>query len=196
MADPLKGNKAGATPGKLILIGVLAVVLIGVLYIQFSGSDSASSRSARKPESARPAAARRAPAKETVEAAATSEDDTVQQAIDEAVWKSPDLATVVAYDPFALPYRFPQPHIQGTNVRGAEADLGGQGIDAAARAVEQLNKRLEELRQQGVQVILKEQDQYVALIGDQTVHVGDEIDGLTVTEITPSGVRVERKIQE
>ena len=79
---------------------------------------------------------------------------------------------------------------------GAEADLSGQGIDATARAVEQLNKRLEELRQQGVQVILKEQDQYVALIGDQTVHVGDEIDGLTVTEITPSGVRVERKIKE
>ena len=109
VADPLKRNKAGATPGKLVLIGVLAVVLIGVLYIQFGGSDTATSRSARKPKSAQPAAARPVPTKETVEAAATSGDDTVQQAIDEAAWKSPDLATVVAYDPFALPYRFPQP---------------------------------------------------------------------------------------
>ena len=33
-----KNKKLGATPGKLALIGVLAVVLVGVLYVQFGGA--------------------------------------------------------------------------------------------------------------------------------------------------------------
>jgi hypothetical protein len=43
-------------------------------------------------------------------------------------------------------------------------------------------------------VIVRERDQYAAMIGDRIVHVGDEINGFTVTVIDPaSGVRVERK---
>jgi hypothetical protein len=34
------------------------------------------------------------------------------------------------------------------------------------------------------------------MIGDRTLHVGDEIDGFTITAIEADGVRVERKIQE
>ena len=33
----------------------------------------------------------------------------------------------------------------------------------------------------------------MAMIGDRMVHVGDEINGFTVTEIDPQGVHVERK---
>ncbi len=63
-----------------------------------------------------------------------------------------------------------------------------------AEAVAQLQMQLRELEQRGVQVIVRERDQYAAMIGDRVVHVGDEIDGFTVTVIDPtSGVRVERK---
>jgi hypothetical protein len=66
-----------------------------------------------------------------------------------------------------------------------------------AEAIEQLRMELETLQQRGVQVILRHRDQYVAMIGDRTVHVGEEIDyGFVVTAIEPDGVRVERKIHE
>ena len=48
-------------------------------------------------------------------------------------------------------------------------------------------------KQRGVHVIVREGDQYVAVIGDRMLHVGDEINGFTVTAIDPDGVHVERK---
>ena len=56
--------------------------------------------------------------------------------------------------------------------------------------------QLEELKQRGVHVIVSKNDQYVAMIGDRMIHVGDEINGFTVTAIDPEGVRVERKEAE
>jgi hypothetical protein len=52
------------------------------------------------------------------------------------------------------------------------------------------------LQERGVNVIVRGRDEYVAMIGNRTVHVGDDIDGFTVTAIEPDGVRVERKIQQ
>ena len=63
-----------------------------------------------------------------------------------------------------------------------------------ADTVAKLQTELEELRQRGVSVIVKQHDEYVAMIGDRTIHVGDEINGFTVTAIEPDGVRVERKV--
>jgi hypothetical protein len=62
--------------------------------------------------------------------------------------------------------------------------------------VAKLRDELEKLRQRGVGVIVRERDKFVAMIGDRTVHVGDEINGFTVTAIEPDGVRVERKVAE
>lgn len=199
MADRPGRVKGGATPGKLTLIGVLAVVLVAVLYIQFGGSDSAADARARKPRPARPAGAGRAAAvnADDKKPRAETKEDAARRPVDDAAWKLPDLTTVIAHDPFALPSRFPQARPQdSTLVANAEAKTAKQDADTAARTLEQMNQRLEEMRQLGVKVILKQKDHYVALVGDQTIHVGDEINGFTVTEITPSGVRVERKIEE
>jgi hypothetical protein len=46
------------------------------------------------------------------------------------------------------------------------------------------------LKQQGVHAIIKREREYVAIIGDKEVHVGDEIDGFTVIAIDADGVRV------
>ena len=52
------------------------------------------------------------------------------------------------------------------------------------------------LQARGVNVIVRGRNEYVAMIGDRTLHVGDEFEGFTITAIEPDGVRVERKIQE
>jgi hypothetical protein len=65
-----------------------------------------------------------------------------------------------------------------------------------AEAIERLQTELKALQERGVHVIIRGRDQYVAMIGDRTLHVGDEINGFTVTAIEPDGVRVERKLKE
>ena len=198
MVNQLQQKKVGATPGKLILIGVLAVVLLAVLYIQFGGSGAPTGPAARKPKSARPAATRRVAVRRgdgRVEEART-ETGGPQQSVDKAIWAPPELDAVAAYDPFALPYRFPQPYSSDTGAANVNPDTGKSGVDALAREREQIAQRLDELRKRGVQAITKENGEWVASIDGRTIHVGDEIDGLKVTEITPSGIRVERKIEE
>ena len=108
------------------------------------------------------------------------------------------MTAVTAYDPFALPRTFPQPAKAATDTKSAAADklIAAAAADDAkklAEAVEKLRMQLKELEERGVHVIIRERDQYAAMIGDRMLHVGDEINGFTVTAIDPSGVSVERK---
>jgi hypothetical protein len=45
-----------------------------------------------------------------------------------------------------------------------------------------------------VQVIIKRNDQYVAIVGDQEVHVGDQLDGFTVIAIDADNVYVAKDL--
>jgi hypothetical protein len=194
--SPTALEKIGLTRGKAVLVGALAFVLLGVLYWQFAGSTTASSSDPvgytppRRVAVPRPPAAKPAPA-----TAVAGERRRVAMAIDPAKWKSPELSSVVDYDPFALPEAFPQPVITAVGndgdslVAAATADTAQQ----LAEEVERLRTQLQELKERGVQVIVRERDQYAAVIGDRMLHVGDEINGFTVTGIDPSGVHVERK---
>ena len=211
MAEAQTSSKSGLTRGKAILIGVLAVALIGVLYVQFGrgGEKPAGEPSNYRPP--RPALAVQpvnAPAKPVTLASAKtpsnaepSKDKTAATApvIDGTRWKSPKLETIVAYDPFALPPAFPQPPkiTAGGKATGADGLIAAAVADDTkkiAEAAENLRMQLEELKQQGVHVILRKGDQYVAVIGDRMLHVGDKIDEFTVTAIDPDdGVHIERK---
>jgi hypothetical protein len=173
----------------------LATVLAAVLYLQFGGMRSAAGRTAPMP--AAQADADRSPSADADKQEQESETDThaARRPVAGAAWKPPDLASVIAYDPFALPARFPQPSLRGSKPATTSENVK-HDTDVANRALEQMQQQLDQMRQMGVQVILNGQDQYVALIGDQTIRVGDEINGFTVTEITPAGVRVERKIDK
>jgi hypothetical protein len=191
------GRASGSVaPGKLILIGVLAVVLVAVLYAQFGGRGSAAERTAGKSTPGRQATDERVSAADTDKQArgAETDNEAVRVPVDRSAWNPPDLATVVAYDPFALPSRFPQPRLEESKP-ASESDAAKRAVDGA-QALEQVQKQLDDMRQLGVKVILEQHGQYVALIGNQTIRVGDEVNGFTVTEITPTGVRVERKIEE
>jgi hypothetical protein len=120
-------------------------------------------------------------------------------AADASRWKSPDLSVVLAYDPFALPTEFPRSaQVAGASraqVAAIEATLA-ENADQMAEAIESFRVELEQLQQRGVHVIVRGRDQYVAMIGERTIHVGDEIGGFTVTAIEPDYVRVERKVQK
>ncbi len=128
-----------------------------------------------------------------------SSTSAVAAGVDETRWKSPKLADVVGYDPFALPSTFPKPKTidpSDANAEGLVAAAAEEDAKKLADAIAQLQTQLQTLKERGVQVIVRERDQYVAMIGDRTLHIGDEINGFTVTEIDPGGVVVERKASQ
>jgi hypothetical protein len=187
----------------LILIGVLAVVLCAVLYIQFGGSltwseTTTSALPSPVPLEPEPDAERAAavpPA--TDEAIAAEVPRKTAVALDN--WHMPDLAAVVQYDPFAMPESFPrlpQGALEGVVAQAGDGAAAEATADQAAFEMEreQTQTQFEGLRQQGVRVIIKREDEYVAIIGDQEVHVGDEIDGFTVIAIDADGVRVAKDL--
>jgi hypothetical protein len=217
VAEPGTSSKQGGlTRAKAILIGVLAVVLVVILYVQFGSSgaklnfDGVGYRPPHRAAAPQPASATANPAtagmppgssavgKSAAASAAANGETIVAPIIDETRWKSPQLAAVIAYDPFALPAAFPQPPrvgIGGKLVGPEELIEAAEADDAKrlAEAVEKLRMQLEELKQRGVHVIVREHDKYAAMIGDRMLYVGDEINGFTVTAIDTNGVHVERK---
>jgi hypothetical protein len=195
-------SKHGLTPPKAILIGVLALVLVGVVYIQYGRSSdnevfepvatiATKVATASRPVSSTPTSAG------TIKAETDGSTQAALLEIDQSQWKSPELSVVIAYDPFALPSGFPQPPRVATDPRLASGDLvastAAEKAKKMADVLEELRTQLEDLKQRGVHVIVSQNDQYVAVIGDRTIHVGDEINGFTVTEIDLEGVRVEWK---
>ena len=209
MAEAKTSSKKGLTRGKAILIGVLSIVLVVILYVQFGGGGEKPGGEAVGYRPPRPAVAVQpgssaanpvtlASAKTPSNIQAGKDKDAVAAPpIDVARWKSPKLETIVAYDPFALPPAFPQPpKVAAGSKASADGLIAAAAADDAkklADAVEKLHMQLEELKQRGVHVIVREGDQYVAVIGERKLHVGDKINGFTVTAIDPDGVHVERK---
>jgi hypothetical protein len=210
VAEALSSSKKSLTRGKAILIGVLAVVLVVVLYVQFGDRSEKPADGQVKYRPPHPAVAvqsANATAQPiTLAATKTPSNEQANQVksvvaaalIDEARWISPKLETVTAYDPFALPATFPQPPkvAAGTKGNGADGLIAAATADDAkklAEAVEELRMQLEELTQRGVHVIVREGDQYVAVIDERVLHVGDKINDFTVTAIDPDGVHIERK---
>jgi hypothetical protein len=109
------------------------------------------------------------------------------------------LNSVVEHDPFALPDAFPKPALVGAEATpdndGSAQAVAAANAKALAEAIAQLQLQLAELKQRGVHIVVREGKQYVAMIGDRTLHVGDDINGFTVIAIEPDGVRVERNVQ-
>jgi hypothetical protein len=200
-------QKIGLTRNKAILVGALAVALVIVMYWQYGGTGDDQTLAVAPVGTDVPPAAAISSTPPPVEQAAAEVPATTARlamtaAFDQTKWKPPELATVVAYDPFALPRAFPQPPtITGDGELAAEigtasAEAGAEAAARLADAIEALQMDLAALQARGVNVIVRGRNEYVAMIGDRTLHVGEEIEGFTITAIEPDGVRVERKIQE
>jgi hypothetical protein len=183
----------------MILIGVLAVALGGVLYFQFGRSV------ATEPQSAAQLTTVSQPRTTNAKPSSTSDGSPVptaaapKQVLALGNWQPPDLASVIQYDPFALPASFPQPPPTGPDGQLAQAEANVLQDESTLRAAleterKQTQSELEGLRRQGVHVIIRRHDEYVAIVGDQEVHVGDQIDGFTVIAIGADGVRVAKEL--
>ena len=190
-------KQAGVTPAKMALIGVLAFVLMGVLYIQFAPAK----KQAPIVAPAAPPVARTAA--NTNQAVAGAEISPIQDAPLKKTgtvtkWQSPGLTTVVAYDPFALPAAFPQPK-SADEAAVAQDAAAAQQNDAeklAALAAERAKSEgdLQGLKQQAVKVMITRNDEFVAIVGDEEVHVGDELNGFRVIAIDSDGVHVAKDL--
>jgi hypothetical protein len=200
VANQAAAKKTEVAPGKLALIGVLAVVLVIVLYLQYgdqlksTAKNSASATTAAAPRS-KPAKAKSA----KKDGLAETDFELRKSTGSRATWQAPELASVVDYDPFALPASFPQ--LRQGEAETALAQTEAQktqdaSVQQAALEAErtQLQSALTSLKQQGVQVIVKREDQYIAIIGDQEVRVGDEFQGFTVVAIDANGVRLAKDL--
>jgi hypothetical protein len=197
-------KSTGITSTRLILIGVLSVVLLAVLYIQFGSSSVETASPPYEPPHRRPAvaatqAATEKPAGDSKQSTPTA-DAAPKKTEFAANWQTADVATAAQYDPFALPSLFPQ-RIQEAkdNKLAKDAVKADDGqADAAARAeiLKKLTTEFSQLQHQGVRVVMQKEDKYVAMIGDKTIHVGDSIEGFTVVAIDANGVRVARDLKQ
>jgi len=196
-------TKGSLTRGKAILIGILGIVLVVILYMQFGRRELTSSgghTAYRPPRRYGGTAAAVAVKPANTAVAITSKEEAIAvQPIDESHWKAPVLANVIAYDPFRLPDMFPHPvrSLAGSKT-SSKADLAAAAKaeieKRRAEALGKLHTKMKELKRRGVTLILGEGDQYTAMIDDRMLHVGDKIDGFTVIAIDDeNGVVIERK---
>jgi hypothetical protein len=188
MAEGGEKSKVGATPGKLVLIAVLAVILVGVLIFQFSGKEEPPPprhrAEVKRPAAARPAARRtRAAASTPVEADAAKKG---------RHWPEMALEEVVQHDPFAVPpaLRPPTPPVP--------AAAAPKAPDKARREEvrRQREQTLAAIRKQGVQMVFLGKEKRIAIIGDRRVRVGDVFDGFRVTDIGSDGVTLSEQVSD
>lgn len=175
MAENQAKLPLGATPGKLALMGVLAVVLFGVLIYQFggmlfgSGSGGTPSPAARtNTNPVRPA---------IVETAA--EPTVVDKP--RPVWPRVSLSDALAHDPFAVSSALavllgPEPEAE----QPASVALNEAEQLRAAR----LRETLGMLRSHGVSMIFDQGRGPVATVGDRMLQIGDVIGGFRVVDIS------------
>jgi hypothetical protein len=199
-------TKGSLTRGKAILIGVLGIVLVVILYMQFGRRELTNSgnptayRPPRRYGGTTTAAMATKPTNITAATASnTKEEAAAVQVIDESHWKAPVLAKVIAYDPFRLPDMFPHlvrplPGSKASSKADLAAAAKAENEKKRAEALGKLHTQMKELKRRGVTLILGEGDQYAAMIDDRMLHVGDKIDGFTVIAIDDeNGVVIERK---
>lgn len=157
-------EKAGASPAKLALVGVLSLALVAVFR------HNASSTAAAPPDKK----ARQATAPQN-ELVSQSRPVAVKMLQTQEPKKWPKIAfeSIVAHDPFALPMWY----------LTAQADEAG-----TAGSLARTTQVLEELKKQKSKIVVITDEERVAMIGELNLRVGDTIEGFEVTEITTEGI--------
>lgn len=170
MSEPTWKQKAGATPGKLALVGCLAVGFVFVLWKAQSGGADETRVSKSPPQSVVPQKVA-----VTKKVLVPKIDDTEQaKAQLQHEWPTLPLETVVKKDPFAMPSWYL-----------ATMDSVATSVDEAAKQSEQL---LEKLRKEQAKIIVISHGERIATIGNESYRVGDAVAGFEVTEINRDGV--------
>jgi len=182
-------QRMGATPGKLALVGVLAVILVAVVVRQLPDKTAAPEIANRRPTSNHkqvahkptPTQPKNIPAKSKFEKTKSS-TNSKEQPLQKPTWPELSLDTIVAFDPFAPPEWL-------TAARAAEqsGDPDGLHLSEASRK-KRKNEVLAELRKQGTTIVVISKEEKRASIGEQSVRIGDHIEGFLISDITKQGV--------
>jgi len=175
-------DRTGATPKKLALVAVLAMVLAGVIWHQVFGAHQ--EEVAAKPQ--RPAAST-PNLKDTSKKSPPKVDEQSPSASDHIVtapeWQEMPLRDVLAHDPFQPPQWFVL----------ANQPIAERESSATAENTEKL---LEQLKQKSMNIVVISGTTKIATIGGNEVRVGDLIEGFRVTDITTEGITLsEMKLQ-
>lgn len=193
MLKLLQSSRLGATPGKLALIAVLAGVLVVVVAVQFGGGSSV--RQTCRPEEHKTPAAT-APAHT---ARGDVQPSTRAQAEQNAShqWPRSELNEVLSYDPFAAPSDFfDHPNsASSTGQHKLEDGPSAQRQRLARKRAEQ-DQFLAQLQKSGVKAVVAAAGGRAALVGAETVRLGDVLGGFRVIAIEADGVVLERLSDE
>ncbi len=187
MVKTAKPPKAGLTPGKAVLIGVLSVVFLCVIVSQFGGKKK--STAAVSPRSRR-SASRSQPATESAQPAAVAPVSKRS----EMPWPTFQVEQVVASNPFALPAELIEDG-QDESTLTAGPPTGEDAVSVAAvesAQIREMRRRrvdfLASLRATGVDMILRSPRGSVARVGDMSLRVGEVYEGLKVEAISQDGI--------
>jgi len=182
VAKRSKAPKSGLTPGKTIMIGVLAVVLLVVIVTQFGGKKKVVAVETRS----------RRTVSESSEATSSGSATSalVPPKRSEKPWPTFDVAAVVASNPFMLP------EVLFGDGEATVASEGGASEESLAASeavrVQEMHRRqaqfMTSLRTKGVDMILRSPRGSIARVGDLSLRVGDVHEGLRVEEIGQNGV--------
>jgi len=184
MKMPESLKNAGATPGKLILIGVLAVVFVAVVGMQLWPSsppaaaerDSEEKASSEDSTSRKERSAHAAGEKDVADQPSTSTQPAWQ------AWAAPPLQTVLAHDPFA-PFHPMDASEQTDETAVAEPS------DTEDEVTSILDRQLlAELQTDGVSLVMITAQERLAKVGDRDLRIGDNVGGYIVQEINMDGV--------
>jgi len=182
-------KRSGATPGKLALVGVLAVILVAVIVGQLPEKTAAPELANKRPASHRkhntqkptPTLLKNIPGKSRFEKTNTS-TNSKEQPLQKPTWPKLSLKTIVAFDPFAPPTWL-------TQARTAEQSGDPEGLYLSETSRQKRKDEvLEKLREQGTTIVVISAEEKRATIGEQSVRIGDRIEGFLITDITKQGV--------
>lgn len=156
-------QKSGATPGKLALVGCLAVGLVFVLWNQVSDETVAQHNSSQTP-----------PPEQVAQQKQPLVPNSIVTEQPSREWPQMPLESVIKNDPFAKPAWYL-----------ATLTDGSQSGDESALLAEQ---QLEKLRKEQTKIVVISNGERVATIGEESYRVGDIVAGFEITEINMDGV--------
>lgn len=164
-------ERNGATPGKLAMVGTLAVALVAVMWHNFAPSQSPAETKKTPQASPQPDDLR---AEKSAPAQSVPIKPELALATMRKVWPKYSLDKITKYDPLAKPMWY-------LMAQAAEEGTAGASLARSAQV-------LEELKKQPTKIVVISGNERIATIGELSFRVGDTIEGLQVTEITTDGI--------
>jgi hypothetical protein len=189
MSENSRKPRARVTPLQWLIAGVLAMILIVVLVVQFGPAGDSSPPIDSTTQSndifQQPAVVNRAVDTQGKNVAAKT-------LTIEPPWPAFSLATVLEFDPFARPSSL------AVDLGGIRQDDGVKNAtvqkseDGEKKRIER-ERVLAEVQNEAVQAIVGTDRGFVAIVGTKTIRVGDKLHGFVVKEIKADGVILENK---